>query len=82
MSAPGAPGLTVPPVILSADKSQAEATLPPLSPERRAQVTPATPAQAAQALQPYLEAGFGGFIFRNTTTEAIELAGELIGLMR
>ena len=73
------------PVILVADKSQAEATLAHLSPERRAQVTAATPAQAAQALQPYLEAGFGGFIFRNTTmltTEAIELAGELIGLMR
>ena len=72
-------------MILVADKSQAEATLAPLSPERRAQVTPATPAQAAQALQPYLEAGFGGFIFRNTTmltSEAIELACELIGLMR
>jgi len=73
------------PVILLADQTQAQATLAHLSPERRAQVTPATPAQAAEALQPYLEAGFGGFIFRNTTmltTEAIGLAGELIGLMR
>ena len=73
------------PVILVADQSQAKATLARLSPERRAQVTPATPAQAAESLQPYLEAGFGGFIFRNTTmltTEAIGLAGELIRLMR
>jgi F420-dependent oxidoreductase-like protein len=73
------------PVILVADQSQAAATLARLSPERRAQVTPATPAQAAEALQPYLEAGFGGFIFRNTTmltSGAIGLAGELIGLMR
>ena len=36
-------------------------------------------------LQPYVEAGFGGFIFRNTsmmTPEAIGLAGELMRLMR
>jgi F420-dependent oxidoreductase-like protein len=73
------------PVILVADQSQAEATLSRLSPERRAQVTTATPAEAAEALQPYLEAGFGGFIFRNTTmmtTEAISLAADLIRLMR
>jgi F420-dependent oxidoreductase-like protein len=73
------------PVILVADQSQAEATLAHLSPERRAQVKPATPAEAAEALQPYLDAGFGGFIFRNTTMltpEAVGLAGELIGLMR
>ena len=73
------------PVILVADQGQAEATLSHLSPERRAQVTPATPAEAAEALQPYVEAGFGGFIFRNTsmmTPEAIGLAGELMRLMR
>ncbi len=73
------------PVILVADEAEAEATLSHLSPERRAQVNAATPAEAAEALQPYLEAGFGGFIFRNTTmmtTEAIGLAGELIRLMR
>ena len=73
------------PVILVADQSQAEATLAHLSPERRAQVRPATPAEAAEALRPYLDAGFGGFIFRNTTMltpEAVGLAGELIGLMR
>ena len=73
------------PVILVADQGEADATLSHLPPERRAQVTAATPADAAEALQPYLEAGFGGFIFRNTTmmtTEAIGLAGELIRLMR
>jgi alkanesulfonate monooxygenase SsuD/methylene tetrahydromethanopterin reductase-like flavin-dependent oxidoreductase (luciferase family) len=73
------------PVILVANQGEAETTLARLSPERRAQVKAATPEQAADALQPYLEAGFGGFIFRNTTMltpEAIGLAGELIGLMR
>jgi F420-dependent oxidoreductase-like protein len=73
------------PVILVATQADAEATLARLSPERRAQVRAATPEQAAEALQPYLEAGFGGFIFRNTTMltpEAVGLAGELIGLMR
>jgi len=73
------------PVILVADKSQAEATLSRLSPERRAQVATATPAEAAEALQPYLEAGFSGFIVRNTTRmtpEAIGLSADLIRLMR
>lgn len=73
------------PVVLIADQSQAEATLARLSPERRAQVRAATPEQAAEALQPYIQAGFEGFIFRNTTMltpEAIGLAGELIRLMR
>ncbi len=73
------------PVVLVADQRQAEATLARLSPERRAQVKPATPAEAAEALKPYLDAGLGGFIFRNTTMltpEAVGLAGELIGLMR
>jgi F420-dependent oxidoreductase-like protein len=73
------------PFILVADQRQAEATLSHLSPERRAQVKAATPAEAAEALQPYLDAGFAGLIFRNTTMlspEAIGLAGELIRLMR
>jgi alkanesulfonate monooxygenase SsuD/methylene tetrahydromethanopterin reductase-like flavin-dependent oxidoreductase (luciferase family) len=73
------------PVVLVADQTQAEATLAHLSPERRAHVKPATPAEAAEALKPYLDAGFGGFIFRNTTMltpESVALAGELIGLMR
>ena len=73
------------PVILVANHREAEATLSHLSPERRAQVRPATPAEATETLKPYLDAGFGGFIFRNTTMmtpEAIGLAGELIRLMR
>jgi F420-dependent oxidoreductase-like protein len=73
------------PVVLVADQREAEATLGRLSPERRSQVKAATPAEAAEALQPYLEAGFGGFIFRNTTMltpEAVGLAGELMRLMR
>ena len=72
------------PVVLVADAKQAEETLARLSPERRAQVNAATPEQAAETLKPYLDAGFGGIIFRNTTMltpEAIGLAGELITLL-
>ncbi|MGC8633522.1 MAG: LLM class F420-dependent oxidoreductase [Candidatus Limnocylindrales bacterium] len=42
-----------------------------------------TPAQAAEALQPYMDAGFRGFIFRNPTLrtpESLGPAGELISL--
>jgi F420-dependent oxidoreductase-like protein len=73
------------PVILIADESQAAAVAEQLPPERRSQVTPATPQRAAEILGTYLEAGFAGFIFRNPTLltpDAIGLAGELIGLMR
>jgi F420-dependent oxidoreductase-like protein len=48
-------------------------------------VTAVTPEQAVEILRPYQDAGFGGFIFSNTslaTPEAIGLAGELIHLMR
>jgi F420-dependent oxidoreductase-like protein len=44
-----------------------------------------TPEQAAETLRPYVDAGFGGFIFPNIylkTPDAIGGAGELIGLMR
>ena len=73
------------PVVLVADHRDAEQTLGQLTPARRAYVTAATPAEAAEALQPYLAAGFGGIIFRNTTLKTVEqvgLAGELIRLMR
>lgn len=73
------------PVVLVANDSEADTALARLSPERRARTTPATPARAAEILQPYLDAGFRGFILRNPTLqtpEEIGLAGELIGLMR
>ena len=47
-------------------------------------VKPATPEQAADALRPYVDAGFDGFIFRNVTMltpESMAAAGRLIALM-
>jgi F420-dependent oxidoreductase-like protein len=73
------------PVILIGEEGQAAGVTAQLTPERRAQVTPATPARAAEVLQTYMDAGFTGFIFRNPsllTPDAIGLAGELISLMR
>jgi F420-dependent oxidoreductase-like protein len=73
------------PVVLIADQREAAAALERIPPERRAHQAPATPAEAAERLQPYLEAGFTGFIFRNPTlltTDAIGLAAELIDQMR
>jgi hypothetical protein len=41
--------------------------------------------EAAALLRRYIDAGFGGFIFRNAllrTPEAVGLVGELIAMMR
>jgi F420-dependent oxidoreductase-like protein len=51
----------------------------------RGMATAATLDEAAEMLHRYLDAGFGGFIFRNTmmrTPEAVARAGELIASMR
>jgi hypothetical protein len=48
-------------------------------------VSVATPAQAAENLREFVDAGFGGFTLSNMTqptTESIALAGELIKLVR
>lgn len=73
------------PVVLVADQREGQALLERIPPGRRASISPATPAEAAERLQPYLDFGFGGFVFRNLTMispEQIALGGELIGLMR
>jgi F420-dependent oxidoreductase-like protein len=75
---------TFAPVILVENEEAAAAALARLTPERRAQVAPATPEHAADLLQPYLDAGFRGIIFRNPAMpdpEAIALGGRLISLM-
>ena len=72
------------PVVLAENERDGQRILDQLTPERRAQVRPVTPEQAAEALQPYLDAGLGGFIFRNVamlTPESVALAGRLIALM-
>lgn len=73
------------PVLLVDDAREADALMARIPPERRASLIAATPADAAEALAPYREAGFDGFILRNamlSTVEALGLAGELIALMQ
>ncbi len=72
------------PFVLVEKKSDAEAALERIPPERRWSTRAVTPAQAAEQLQPYLDLGFEGFTFGNTSLRdeaAIGLAGELIRLV-
>ena len=71
-------------VILVEKESDGKPLLDRIPAERRAMVLVATPAQAADRLGQYVDAGFGGFTLGNQTLptpEAIGLAGELIKLM-
>ena len=73
------------PVLLVSDAREAEPLLAHIPPERQAGLIVATPAAAAEALAPYREAGFDGFILRNpmlSTVESMALAGELIAAMQ
>ncbi len=70
--------------ILVENTRDAKAHLERIPEARRAMVIVATPAEVAERLQPYVDAGFGGFTLSNQTLpskEAIGLAGELIKLM-
>ena len=72
------------PVMVAATEADAAAMLADLPPERRPHVRAATPAQAAEVLQPYLDAGFTGFTFNNPTydtPERITVVGELLRLI-
>ena len=73
------------PVLPVASEAEATAALERIAPERRAALTPATPARAAEILAGYVEAGFTGFTFGNTmlpTSESVALAGEVLTLLR
>ncbi len=70
------------PVESESDKNRALEQIPA---QRRSTVRAVTLNEAADLLGRYMDAGFGGFIFRNMvvrTPEAISLVGELIGMMR
>ena len=72
------------PVMVAASEAEAEAMLAYLPPERRPHVIGGTPAQAAEALRPYLDLGFTGFTFNNTvyrTPERIAVVGDLLRLI-
>lgn len=72
-------------LVLVEHEHDAKPLLASIPESRRSMVSVATPAQAAERLQPYLDAGFGGFTLSNQTLptkEAIALGGELIKLVR
>ena len=72
-------------IILVDNEREGKALLERIPEERKPMVQLATPAQAAERLQPFVDAGFGGFTLSNMTSptvESIGKAGELIKLMR
>ncbi|HEX5451258.1 MAG TPA: LLM class F420-dependent oxidoreductase [Candidatus Limnocylindrales bacterium] len=72
------------PVIVAPDEKSANAIRERLPAERRANIAGGTPVQAAEGLQPYLDAGFSGFTFNNTlyrTSEQIAAIGETLRLI-
>jgi F420-dependent oxidoreductase-like protein len=71
-------------IVLVEHERDAKPILERIPPQRRATVFTATPAQAAERLGAYIDAGFGGFTLSNQTLptpESIGLGGELIQLM-
>ncbi len=72
------------PVLVAARAAEADAMRGLIPEERRAHVVVGTPEQAADGLRPYLDAGFTGFTFNNTTytsPEQIAVLGELLRLI-
>jgi F420-dependent oxidoreductase-like protein len=76
--------VSVPLVVVESEADKA-AFLARIPESARAMVDPVTVAQGVDKLGKYLDAGFGGFIFRNAThrtPEAVARVGELIKAMR
>jgi F420-dependent oxidoreductase-like protein len=72
------------PVVVAGSDADAQKVLELMPPERRPYVTVGPPEQMADALRPYLDAGFTGFTFNNNiyrTPEAIGRIGELLRLV-
>ena len=72
------------PVLVAGDAATAALMISHLTPERRAFVAGGTVEQAADALRPYLDAGFTGFTFNNNvyrTPEQIAPLGQLLRLI-
>jgi F420-dependent oxidoreductase-like protein len=73
------------PIVLARTPEEGHRVLESLTPERRVGMTVGPPEECADVLRPYLDAGFGGFVIRNTTLltpDRIALGAELIGLLR
>ena len=72
------------PVVVTLDEAEGQSIIERMPPERRAHVAVGTPEQMADALRPYLDAGFTGFTFNNSvfhTPEQIGAIGELLRLL-
>jgi len=72
------------PVIVAGSDAEARAAKERIPAERRPFVAAGTPEQMADAIRPYLDAGFTGFTFNNSiyrTPEAIGHVGELLRLI-
>jgi F420-dependent oxidoreductase-like protein len=72
------------PVVVAGSDAEATAFLERVPPDRRSFVSVGSPEQMADALRPYLDAGFSGFTFNNSiyrTPEAIGRVGELLRLV-
>jgi F420-dependent oxidoreductase-like protein len=72
------------PVVVAATDAEAQAFLERVPPERRPYVVVGRPDQVVDTLRTYLDAGFTGFTFNNTsyrTPEQIGLVGELLRLI-
>jgi F420-dependent oxidoreductase-like protein len=70
------------PVIVAATEAEVEAIRDRLPPERRPHVVGGTPEQAAEGLRPYLDDGFTGFTFNNTTYRTPDQIGAIGELLR
>ena len=72
------------PVVVAGSDAEAKAIVDKLPPERRPWIKVGVPEQAAEALRPYIDAGFTGFTFNNSiykTPEQIARIGELLQLV-
>jgi F420-dependent oxidoreductase-like protein len=72
------------PVIVAPDDAMAKALIASMPEERRPFIQGGRPEQAAEALRPYVDAGFTGFTFNNnlySTPEAIGAIGALLKLV-
>jgi F420-dependent oxidoreductase-like protein len=73
------------PIVVVSDMRRADAVRETLAPERRDSTRIAEPSEAVELLQPYLDLGFRGIIFRNpgmADPEAIAPLGEVIRQVR
>jgi F420-dependent oxidoreductase-like protein len=72
------------PVLVAPDEAAGRRMLELVPPDRRDHVRVGSPQAAAEALRPYIDAGFTGFTFNNpivSTPEAIAAVGELLRLV-